>query len=226
MTKKTKLNWENCFRLIRTRYDRSAFDRLYKKMDSRKQTAVRDLESSFNLRKQILNRYPYFDAADLTSIQSSVYISGAYAHYTYDGTGSRFNDSWGVYYASKDYKTSVKEVVYHHTVSNRDYGIGAGKISYLVICGKIAGEFVDLRKQQKKYPRYYRSLDYSESQRFGAGLRDSGDNGVVYSSVRDTGGECAGVIRPRVLSNVCLMRTEDWYWDGQDYQGVLQPFDS
>ena len=187
---------------------------------------MRDLESSFNPRNQILNRYPYFDAADLKSLQASIYIAGAYAHYTYDGIGSRFNDNWGVYYASKDYKTAAKEVAYHHTVANRDYGIGAGKISYHVICGNITGELVDLRNQQKKYPSYYRPHDYRKSQQFGASLRDSGDNGVVYSSVRDAGGECAGVIRPRVLSNVSLMRTEDWYWDGQDYQGVLQPFDS
>jgi RES domain len=53
-------------------------------------------------------------------------------------------------------------------------------------------------------------------------LRDEGANGIVYASVRDAGGECAAVFRPRLLSNCRQERHLTYVWDGSTVSTVYE----
>ena len=50
-------------------------------------------------------------------------------------------------------------------------------------------------------PLVYHPDDYAAGQALAGRLRAEGSSGIVYDSVRHTGGMCAAVFRPRCLSN-------------------------
>jgi len=56
--------------------------------------------------------------------------------------------------------------------------------------------------------------DYAASQRLGATLRTSGSDGVVYPSIRNPGGECAGLFYPDLASLPAQRRHFDYHWNG------------
>ena len=73
----------------------------------------------------------------------------------------------------------------------------------------------DIRAMRDSHPAYYHPTSYAMSQELGRALRDAGSDGVVYRSVRDEGGECAAVFRPRLLSNCRQERHLCYVWDGR-----------
>ena len=56
--------------------------------------------------------------------------------------------------------------------------------------------------------------DYTASQTLGSSLRDLGSDGIVYPSVRQPGGECAGLFYPDRVSLPTQGRHLDYHWDG------------
>jgi hypothetical protein len=57
--------------------------------------------------------------------------------------------------------------------------------------------------------------DYGPSQRLGIALRQSGSWGIRYPSVRDPGGECVAIFRPRALRHARSALHIGLHWDGQ-----------
>ena len=55
---------------------------------------------------------------------------------------------------------------------------------------------------------------YGVSQALGATLREGVSNGLVYPSVRDLNGECAGLFYPDCIHNPVQGRHLDYHWDG------------
>ena len=60
----------------------------------------------------------------------------------------------------------------------------------------------------------YSPNSYSASQRFGHDLFKEGSNGVVYRSVRHTGGECLACFRPKKVLNVRVGKHYEYRWHG------------
>ena len=56
--------------------------------------------------------------------------------------------------------------------------------------------------------------DYTASQVLGAGLRSSGAEGVIYPSIRNHGGQCAGLFYPDLATRPIQGRHLDYHWDG------------
>lgn len=56
---------------------------------------------------------------------------------------------------------------------------------------------------------------YAASQALAANLRGSESNGIVYPSIRHTGGECVALFYPDCASNPLQGRHLDYHWDGQ-----------
>jgi hypothetical protein len=54
----------------------------------------------------------------------------------------------------------------------------------------------------------------THSQTFGAGLRALGSDGIAYPSVRQSGGECAGLFYPDRASLPIQGRHLDYHWNG------------
>ena len=78
----------------------------------------------------------------------------------------------------------------------------------------LKGELHDIRGRQKKLPAVYHLHDYSAGQQLGITLHKQGSHGIVYDSVRQKGGECAGVFWPRVLSHCKQGQHFCYVWDG------------
>jgi RES domain len=55
---------------------------------------------------------------------------------------------------------------------------------------------------------------YAEAQAYARNLRESGSNGVVYPSVRRTGGECVGAFKPRAVGVPQQERHLKYRWNG------------
>ena len=67
-------------------------------------------------------------------------------------------------------------------------------------------------------PRFAAALDpddYGPPQRLGRALREAGSWGVRYPSVREQGGECVGIFRPRALRHARAAAHIALHWDGR-----------
>jgi hypothetical protein len=60
------------------------------------------------------------------------------------------------------------------------------------------------------------------SQELARSLRDNGSNGIAYASVRQEGGECVAVFRPRLLSICRQERHLCYVWDGQSIAMIYE----
>ncbi len=117
--------------------------------------------------------------------------------------GSRFNGpDRGAWYAAFDLETARAEVAFHKRRELQD--VGWEEPEEFVFDDYLAdfrAEFHDLRSD----PRYRTALDsrsYRASQRLAAVLIGAGSAGLVYPSVRRTGGTCLVCFRPALVANV------------------------
>ncbi len=112
---------------------------------------------------------------------------------------TRFTDntSYGVYYGADNLETAFAETIHHREkflsatnepdtdVTMRDY------------INKIALELHDITDDSYK-ELYFE--DYTRPQFFAKELRASGSNGLLYNSVRNQGGLCVAVFKPKALT--------------------------
>lgn len=149
----------------------------------------------------------------VTGPGSSV-IMAAFTHLNPEG--SRFSDgSYGVFYTAHDLDTAIAETRYQRERFMRATHQGRMELDMRVYTLALNGMLHDLRRQQKRMNAVYHPEDYSAGQQVGTTLHSQGSVGIVYDSVRQKGGECAGVFRPRALSR-CKQRQHLCYvWDGE-----------
>ena len=84
-----------------------------------------------------------------------------------------------------------------------------------VLVGRIDNRFGDVASLPAAQRAKILAPDsYADSQPFGAALRAAGSNGLVYPSVRDTGGHCVGAFRPRAVGIPVQARHLRYHWDG------------
>lgn len=144
-------------------------------------------------------------------------VMAAFTHL--NPNGSRFTDGrYGVYYAARTLKTAVREVCHHQARF-----LAATKEPPLSIdlrCYKAAVRqpVHDLRGRQAEWPGVYDPDAYAAAQALGAALRAAGSWGVVYDSVRDPGGECVGLFRPRALSPAVQGQHVTLQWNGEQVE--------
>ncbi len=121
--------------------------------------------------------------------------------------GNRFNDEHrGAWYAAfgKDAPaTAEAEVSFHIAVALADAGATDEVVAYRQILSAFACSMHDLR-QEPEHP----ALDPEPASGYPAGqalarqVRAQGGNGILYPSVRRSGGQCVAVLRPSVIQNV------------------------
>ncbi|MEZ2409221.1 RES family NAD+ phosphorylase [Bosea sp. RCC_152_1] len=117
---------------------------------------------------------------------------------------NRFNGAErGAWYAALDVATCLREVGYHLTNALADAGDYNATVDYAEMFCSLAGEFLDLR-QMPDHP----SLNPEKAKAYpiGNALADSaraaGLNGIIYPSVRHTGGTCLVALRPAAVQSV------------------------
>ena len=134
--------------------------------------------------------------------------------------GSRFNDGQrGAWYCAFDVQTALAEVIFHKTVEYAEINRYDDSVSYQLMLADFTAPFHDLRGQ----PRYRNCLDagsYVHSQQLAAWLLEAGSMGVIFPSVRRSGGTNLACFRPALVGNV---RKADAYrltWSGKPEPAV------
>jgi len=143
------------------------------------------------------------------AIISRPFDYGTVITYSFDTANwhaTRFSDGarYGVWYGSREVKTTVYETVFHwhrflldsFATENR---VVTGERRLLdVRCDAL---LIDLRDKQKDFPALVSRTSYAFTQNVGAYVHEQGANGLVVNSAR-----CAGVnaalLKPERLSNV------------------------
>jgi hypothetical protein len=163
-------------------------------------------------------------AAPLIPPQDRVYSPGAsivMAAFTHIGRPSRFSDgSYGVYYAARTLETAVRETAYHRARFLGSTQEPAGEIDMRAYVGRPVKPYLDVRAM--KYDALHDPNDYAKSQAFAKPLRDAGEWGLAYRSVRHEGGECIVAFKPQAVSIPIAGSALAYVWAGTRISKVYE----
>lgn len=121
--------------------------------------------------------------------------------------GQRFSGpDLGAWYAAIEFKTAVAEVAHHRLRAAVASGQSRFVADYRAYAARLAGDYDDLRGQQR--PELYDPNSYAASQPYGEGRRAAGSDGLVYDSVRLKGGTNAVAFRPSNVRDV--VESDHW----------------
>ncbi len=142
--------------------------------------------------------------------------SFAYPH----PAGSRFNDGErGAWYCSWDIKTALAEVIFHKTVEYAEIDYFDDSVTYQAFLADFNAPFHDLRGSAQ----HLACLDpnsYIPSQSLAAALLSTGSLGVIFPSVRRSGGINLACFRPALVGNVRKGDTFRMIWTGSTTPAV------
>jgi len=127
--------------------------------------------------------------------------------------GSRFSGpDRGAWYAGVSLKTAQTEVAFHYSEGLREVNWQEEEtVDYREYLADFRAEFHDLRSDDLRdehqrgtsaYKKYLNPNSYRASQQLGRRLLDQGSAGIVYPSVRHSGGTCIACFRPALVSHV------------------------
>lgn len=211
-----RMDWRRAHRLIPTRFPPvGLFDRV---ADPKDLDAVYAIEALTNdrLRNEV-GELALVAPADRVSGPGTTPIMAAFTHCNPEG--SRFSDgTYGVYYAANRLETAVREVAHHRARFLARTREPPDEFDFRCYIARIRGTMHDLRGRTD-LPELYDPDSYSRSMVFGRAVRALGSPGIVYDSVRDRGGQCVGVFKPRVITDCVQAEHVTLIWDGQAIQG-------
>lgn len=209
-----RTRWRPSWRLVSSRFPPAGlFDRVASSEDLDIVQAIEGLTND-RLREE-LGELALVPEEDRIYGPGSTPIMAAFTHL--NGQGSRFTDgSYGVYYAAGSIGTAVAETRFHRSrflAATQEPPIEIDMRSY---ASDIDADLHDIAGMQAELPDLYAPdpARYGPAQAFARTLRAAGSNGIHYSSVRDPGGECIAVFRPRVLQPVVQGKHYCYVWDG------------
>ncbi|HVI30433.1 RES family NAD+ phosphorylase [Hansschlegelia sp.] len=146
------------------------------------------------------------------------FINAAFCHAK--PPGNRFNDEdrgcWYAAFGEHDAETAEAEVTFHMANALREAGASAELVTYGQLLAGFACRFHDLRGDPS-----HPSLDPDPAVGYPAGralaksIRAKGGNGLLYPSVRFSGGMCLAALRPSVIQNVRRGDRVTFEWDGE-----------
>ncbi len=212
----SRLDWGASYRLVPSRFPPiGLFERVADPADLDVVYAVEALTNP-RLRQEV-GEISLVAPAERLSGTGSTPIMAAFTHL--NPYGSRFTaGSYGVYYAARTLVTAVREVSHHQALflaATREPPVSVDMRCYRAA---LREPLHDIRGMQDRFPTVYAIDDYSASQAFGAELRAQRSWGVAYDSVRDAGGECIGIFRPRALLPAVQGQHVSLQWNGQQIE--------
>ncbi|WP_428490208.1 RES family NAD+ phosphorylase [Rhodopila sp.] len=209
-----RIDWPKAWRIIASRYPPiNLFERLTP--DPAIWEALLVLEQLTNPRvRDEVGEIALVPPEQRVSGPGASYVMAAFTHI--NRIRSRFSDAtFGVYYAAAELETAIAETVFHFEMYARDSNDPPRMEDMRVLVGAVAEQFEDVAALPE--PQRSRLLDpehYAAAQAFARSLRDTGSMGVVYPSVRRTGGTCVGAFRPRAVSIPHQERHLKYHWNG------------
>lgn len=143
------------------------------------------------------------------------YLMSAFTHVSADRP-SRFTDgSYGVLYAAKTFETALFETIHHHArFMGRTAQLPGWTSQFREIILNVSADLHDLRQAEPAIDPVLDRDSYDASQHLAVGLKARGSNGLVYPSVRHSGGDCVGLFYPDCASGPVQGRHLDYHWDG------------
>lgn len=207
------VKWCPSFRIIPSRYP--PINLFEKVADPADLEAVYQIEAMTNDRlRDEVGAIELVPPEDRVSGPGTSPIMAAFTHIAPDG--ARFSTStFGAYYCALDLETAVAETRFHRENFLRATSEPAQEVDMRVYAANVDAELRDIRGKQGELPDVYDPDDYAASQAFARKEREQGNDGIVYSSVRHAGGECAALFRPRLVSKCRQERHLAYCWDGE-----------
>lgn len=206
------VHWAPCFRIIPSRFPPiNLFEAVADPADLE---AVVQIEAMTNDRlREEAGELALVPPEDRVSGPGTSPVMAAFTHL--NAAGDRFTDgSYGVFYAGLTLETAVSETTYHRAVFLRATDEPAQEVDMRVYAVELAAVLHDVRNMRSDLPALYHLSNYGVAQQTARELRNAGSDGIVYQSVRQEGGECAAVFRPRLLWNCRQERHLCYVWDG------------
>ena len=138
--------------------------------------------------------------------------------------GARFSGpERGAWYAALDVATSQAEVGFHKAVQLAEIGRFEDSVTYDDYLADFSASVHDLCGAPAFAP-ILNPRSYVQSQALAERLLAGGSLGVVYPSVRRSGGTCIAAFRPALVANVRRARTYRFTWNGPAVPAVaLEP---
>jgi len=129
--------------------------------------------------------------------------------------GSRFNGpDRGAWYSAFEVATAQAEVAFHKSLELAEVSwVEEETVTYDDYLADFSAEFHDIRADVQHAP-HLAPDSYVASQQLAQQLLDAGSLGIVYPSVRRSGGTCVACFRPALVMNVRKARTYRLVWRG------------
>lgn len=216
----SNIAWHPCFRIVPSRFPPiSLFEEVADPTDL---DAVYEIEAMTNDRlREEVGDIALVAPEDRISGPGTSPIMAAFTHLNPEG--DRFTSgTYGVFCAGKSIQTAVAETKYHRIKFLQATNEPAQELDMRVYAVDLNAELHDIRGMRSSQPAYYHPTSYGMSQDLALRLRESGADGIVYMNVRDEGGECAAVFRPRLLSNCRQERHLCYVWDGKTIATIYE----
>ena len=205
--------WRTSFRLIPSRYPTvGLYDAITDPADLDVVFAIEALTNP-RIRDEI-GQLQLVPPEERVSGPGSTPIMAAFTHLNPEG--SRFsNGSYGVYYAAQTLETAVAEVSHHRALFLARTKEPAIDVDMRVITAGVDAALHDLRSVRKHATEWFDPDSYDAPQALGQQLHDAASWGVIFPSVRNKGGECVGLFRPKALHHAKQGAHIALHWDGQ-----------
>ena len=152
------------------------------------------------------------------------WLMAPFVHVSVDRPSRFSRGRFGVLYAGREFETALIETTHHHARFMARTKEPAGWTSqFREVVLDIDGRLHDLRGDGPGFAAALDPDDYGEAQALGEQLRRGASEGLVYRSVRNPGGECAGLFYPDLASNPRQGRHLDYHWDGTRVDFFREP---
>lgn len=207
----TSIDWTASYRVVSSRYPTvSVYDRI---TDAKNFQAVLELEALTNPRaREEAGDYRKIRPEDAAIGPRSTPIMASFA---YSGESRFCEGSYGVYYAAHEEETAIAESRYRTEQFLRATNEPSIDVDKRMYRARIRGDYDDLRARSKR-SKLYDPNSYDASQAYARALYERNRvDGIVYNSVRRSGGQCICAFRPRLISDCRIAAYLQFRWDGE-----------
>jgi hypothetical protein len=205
------VQWQGAVRIIRSLYP--PIDLFEDIADPADWPLLLSAEQKTNPRVlQAVGRLDLVPAGRSVSGPGASYLMSPFTHASPDRP-SRFSDgSYGVLYIADSFEVALFETIHHHArfmAATREPPGWTSQVRELVL--DVDGRLHDLHAAP---PAVFDPVDYGAGQALAAVLHRAGSDGVLYPSVRRSGGACVGLFYPDLALHPVQGRHLDYHWDG------------
>ncbi len=141
------------------------------------------------------------------------------AAFTHTGIASRFTDGrFGVYYAGLNLETALAESRFSRARFLQATNESPQILTMRCYHCEVHTQLVDVRAD----PQAHNSDSFAYTQAIGWQLKAQNEMGILYQSVRHSGGECIAALRPKALTPPAIQAGHyQFHWDGNLIAHIL-----